>query len=338
MPKTDIRLSSLGHKLVIMYLLNKINTFKITAVLLLCITTGKSIAQLAHNQYPCAECAVYDNNGNDLKGFIISNKNDLNTKGSKVNEYSANTWGYLQVRSALVPSVNKTGEKKGERNFGEPIMATYVLYKTKDDAQSTWWARECNSPKGPITGKKVKAEEEPLAIPDVRYETITNDLEPKNFTIVEYYNNLYNERDYDVLLKNYMLIQNGTVKDPSDYKSIIDFHNDFLKKFSYVSDPVLMKRSFITLLTGTSGAKYIGYFNVVDGKLAGKLEAIDFQYERDKDTLVKKVFTKLTGGMVYVYGDENFDLEKPIVMYARAHDIRLKRRHTNTTKKFNEDK
>ena len=321
-----------------MYLSKSFNTLKITAALLFCLTTGRSIAQLDHNQYPCAECAVYDNNGNDLKGFTISNKKDLYTKGGKVNEYSGNTWGYLQVRSASVPSINKTGERKGERNYGENIMATYVLYKTKDDAEATWWARETNSPKGPLTGRKIKDDDQGLAIPSVRYETITDDLGSKTFTIVESYNNLYNERDYDILLKNYMLMSNGTVVNTADYKSIIDFYNDFLKKFTYVDDPVLMKRSFITLFTGSSDRKYIGYFNIIDGKLAGKLEAVDFVYNKDKDTLVKKVFTHLAGSTVYVYGDENFDLEKPIVMYAREHAIKLRRRHTNTTRKFNEDK
>ena len=321
-----------------MYLLKNATSLKITSLVLLCLASGRSVAQLAHNQYPCAECATYDNNGNDLRGFITSNKKDLDTKGSSVNEYSDNSWGYMQVRSALVPSVNKSGDKKGEYNYAESIMATYALYKTKDDAQATWWARECNSPSGPMTGRVVKVDDGTLAIPEVRYETLTSYAEPKAFTIVEYYNNLYNQRDFDVLLKNYLLLENGTVKDRSDYKSIIEFYNNFLKKFSYVDDPVLMKRSFITLFTGNSGAKYIGYFNIVDGKLAGKLEPIDFQYDRDKDTLVNKVFKKLTSSMVYVYGDENFDLEKPIVMYARAHDIHLKRRHTNTTTKFNEDK
>ncbi len=319
-----------------MYLLKSFNTLKIAALFLLCIPAGRSFAQLDHNQFPCAECAMSDNNGNDLKGFTISNKSDLFRKGSKVNEYSGNTWGYLQVRSATVPSINKKGEKKGERNYGETIMATYVLYKTKEDAQATWWARETNSPKGPITSRIIK--DESLAIPATRYETITEDLASKTFTIVESYNNLYNERDYDVLLKNYMLLSNGTVKNTTDYKSIIDFFNDFLKKFTYVDDPVLMKSSYITLLTGNSGTKYIGYFNIVDGKLAGNLESLGFQYERDKDTLVKKVFTHLAGKTVYVYGDENFDLEKPIVMYARLHDIKLRRRHTDTPRKFNDDK
>lgn len=321
-----------------MYSLKNINSLKVSALLSLCLTAGSSMAQLAHNQYPCAECAVYDNNGNDLKGFVISNRKDLNEKGDKINEYSGGSWGYLQVRSASVPSVNKTGDKKGERNYAESITATYALYKTNDDAQATWWARECNSPNGPMTGRKIKDEDQDVAAVCVPYPTLTSNVEPKAFTIVEYFNNLYNQRDYDVLLKNYILLENNTVKDPADYKSIIDFYNGFLKKFSYVDDPVLMKRSFITLLTGASGAKYIGYFNIVDGKLAGKVEAINIQYEKDKDTLVNNVFSKLAGHWVYVYGDEHFDLERPIVMYARAHDIKLKRRHTNATTKFNEDK
>ncbi len=321
-----------------MPLLKSMNTFGFATLVLVCTATGNLNAQLQHNQYPCAECAVQDNNGNDLKGFIIRNKRDLYTKGDIVIAASDNNWGYLQIRSATVPSVNKTGEKKGEMNYAEAIMATFVLNKTKDGAQATWWARETNNPQVPLTSKMVKEQGEAPEIPIVRYETMMDGLAPKAFTIVEYSNNLYNERDYDILLKNYFLVENGAIKNNDDYKSIISYYNDFLKKFSYVDDPILGKRSFITLLTATSGNKYIGYFNIVNGKLAGKLEPIDFQYQKDKDTLVNKVFTKLTGSTVYVYGDENFDLEKPMVMYAREHDIKLKRRHTDTPKKFNDDK
>ncbi len=321
-----------------MPLLKSRNIFGIATLVLVCTATGNLNAQLQHNQYPCSECAVHDNNGNDLKGFIIRNKRDLYTKGDIVIAASDNNWGYLQIRSATVPSVNKTGEKKGEMNFAETIMATFVLSKTKDGALASWWARETNNPQGPLTSKMVKEEGDAPEIPIVRYEGMMHDLESKAFTIVEYSNNLYNQRDYDVLLKNYFLVENGAIKNNDDYKSIISYYNDFLKKFSYVDDPILSKRSFITLLTATSGNKYIGYFNIVNGKLAGKLEPIDFQYQKDKDTLVNKVFTKLTGSTVYVYGDENFDLEKPMVMYAREHDLKLKRRHTDTPKKFNDDK
>ena len=321
-----------------MPLLKSMNTIGFAALVLLCTTSGNLNAQLMHNQYPCAECAVGDNNGNDLKGFIIRNKRDLYEKGDNVNAASGNTWGYMQIRSATVPSVNKSGEKKGEMNYAESIMATYALYKSKNGAQATWWARETNNPKGPLTSKMVKEQGDAPEIPIVRYETITNDLTPKAFTIVEYSNNLFNERDYDVLLKNYFLVENGAIKSSDDYKSIISFYNDFLKKFTYVDDPSLGKRSFITMHTTPAGNIYIGYFNIVNDKLAGRLEAVNFEYQKDKETLVKKMFAKLTGSMVYVYGDDNFDLEKPIVMYAREHEIKLKRRHTNTTKKFNEDK
>jgi len=321
-----------------MLLLNRFNALKLSTLLFVSACVTGASAQLVHNQYPCAECAVFDNNGNDLKGFIKSNKRDLDIKGSKVNEYSGNNWGYLQIRSAAVPTINKYGEKKGDLNYAEVIMATFALYKSPDGAKATWWARECNSPNGPLTFRKVKDEGEPLEIENVRYETVTHELESKVFTIVEYYNDLYNERDYDMLLKNYMLMENGPVKDPTDYKAVIDYYNDFLKKFTYVDDPILGKRSFITFFAGSNNSKYIGYFNMVNSKLAGKLEAIDFQYESDKDTLVNKVFNKLKGGVVYVYGDETFGMEKPMVKYAREHNVKLKLPRTNTTKQFNDDK
>ena len=76
---------------------------------------------------------------NGIDSILKYHPNILNTinKWYVVNEYSDNNWGYLQVRSANVPTINKYGEKKGELNFAEVITATFALYKSPDGAKAT---------------------------------------------------------------------------------------------------------------------------------------------------------------------------------------------------------
>jgi hypothetical protein len=304
---------------------------KRTLVVLLCAATGSSFAQY-HNLYPCGECAVSENNGSDLKGFIKSNTKELNYAGGMVNEFSDGNWGYMEVKNVRVPSI----DQKRNLNYTEYINTTLALYKTKDGAKATWWGRQANTPKGPLVSKVPDGE--PQAGMDVvRYYDVTHALEQKKFAIVEYYNDDYNELDYDVLLKNYMLVEHGTVKNINDYKPIIAFYDTFVTKFTYLDDPILGNKSFITFLTANN-ARYMGYFNMVNGKLAGHLEAVDIQYEKDKEDLVKRTFKKLTGNVVYVYGDDIFGLEKTILNYGHTNKIKLERRKTTTTKKFNNDK
>lgn len=311
----------------------KLLTFKITTLLLLSVATGNVKAQtFVRNQYPCAECAVFDNNGNDLRGFINRNKSELLARGSKVNEYSSNTWGYLQIKNAKVASM----DKKGNLNYSEPIDVTLALYKTEDGAKATWMARETNATKGPLVYIKVN-DEGKLDLENVKYTKITEQLETKKFAIVEYYDDTYNDRDYDNLLKNYILIKSGAIKDATAFKPIIEFHNNFLTKFTYLSDPVLEPKSFITFFTA-NGTRYIGYFNVVNSKLAGKLDVYKVEYEKDRAPLVTEIFRKLKGNVVYLYGDDTFGMEPEIIKYARENQIKIKNRKPSTVKKFNEDK
>jgi len=304
---------------------------KRTMVALLCVATSTSFAQY-HNLYPCGECAVSENNGSDLRGFIKSNTKELNYIGGKVNEVSDNGWGYLEVKTVQVPSI---GQNKN-LNYSEYINATLALYKTKDGAKATWWARQGNTPKGPLVSKITDGDVQ-AGMDVVRYNEVTHALEQKEFALVEYYNDDYNQLDYDVLLKNYILTEHGTVKNINDYKSIVAFYDTFVTKFTYLDDPMLGNKSFITFFTA-NGTKYMGYFNIVNGKLAGHLEATDIQYEKDKDDLVKATFKKLTGNVVYVYGDDIFGLEKTILNYGHTNKIKLERRKTATNKKFNNDK
>jgi hypothetical protein len=314
-----------------MSVLKTFTAVKITTLVLLCVAANNSFAQYK-NLYPCGECAVYDNNGNDLNGFIKSNTKQLNYFGSKVNEYSDNTWGYMEVKTVRVPSI----DQQRNLNHSEYINTTLALYKTKDGAEATWWGRQANTPKGPLVSKMVDDNGQ-AGMDIVRYWNVTHALEQKTFAIVDYYNNDYNQLDYDVLLKNYLLVEHGTVKDINDYKSIVSFYDTFLTKFTYLDDPLLGHKSFITFFT-SNNTKYMGYFNIVNGKLAGHLEGVDIQFEKDKDELVKTTFRKLTGNVVYVYGDDIFGLEKNILNYGHNNKIKLIRRKTTTSKKFNDDK
>jgi hypothetical protein len=287
------------------------------------------------NPYPCGECAVFDNNGNDLRGFITTNKRELRSRGAVVNDYSNGTWGYMQVRTTSVPSVIHDDRRHiGELNYTQYIRATLALYEGKDNEKATWWARQCSLPTGPLVFIKT---EEPVDMDLVRYSNVFRDLEKKKFTIVEYYDTSYNDRDYDNMLKNHIMVSGFAFKDADEYKPIIDFYNNFLSKFSYTEDPLLENKSFITLFN-TSKNKYMGYFNVVNGKLSGKLDVIDLQYERDKDTLVAHTFKKLKGSVVYVFGDETYGMDKNIIAYGRKNNIKLKRWNTAAARKFNDDK
>lgn len=303
-----------------------------TVMLLPLLASTVASAQY-RNLYPCAECAVYDNNGTDLRGFIASNRDDLIKVGSKINEYSDSGWGYLAVKTAHIPSI----DQQQYLNYSEYINTTFALYKTLEGAKSTWWGRQCNTPSGPLVCRKVDFDGD-LGMDLVRYYEVTHDLEQKRFAIVEYFNSGYNQLDYDVLLKNYILIEHGVVKDIRDYKGIINYYDSFLKKFTYMEDPLILYKSFITCLT-VNGHKYIGYFNVINGKLAGHLETVDIQYEKDKDDLVTATCKKLLGNEIYVYGDDIFDLEKAFLKYERTNSkVKIKRRITSSAKSFNTDK
>lgn len=309
-------------------------TIKVAALVVLPALSVNSQAQvqISTNQYPCAECAVFDNNGNDLEGFINTNKTDLLTRGMKVNQFSNNTWGYLQIKNVRIPSVSK----KGDLSYNNYINTTLALYKTEDGAKATWWARQSNAPQGALVYLKTE-DNNKLSINNVKYYEVTHALEAKKFALVEYANNDYNQLDFDVLVKNYILLSADAVKDPNDYKAIIDFYNEFLTKFTTIEDALLENRSFLTFIT-INKVKYIGYFNVVNSKLAGKLEAVTIDYEKDKETVVADIFKKLKGKSVYVYSDEIFGLDKTIIKYGHENNFKLIRRKTADTKKFNEDR
>ena len=296
---------------------------------------GYSYTKTCRNPYPCGECAVFDNNGNDLRGFISTNKRELNSRGSVVNDYSNGTWGYMQVKTASVPSViHDDRQHIGELNYSQYIRATLALYQGKNNEKATWWARQCGLSSSPLVFIKTT---EPMDMDLVQYSNVFNELSKKKMTIVEYYDTSYNDRDYDNMLKNHIMVSGLAFKDADEYKPIMDFYNGFVSKFAYTEDPVLENKSFITLFS-TSRNKYLGYFNIVNGKLSGKLETVDLQYERDKDTLVAHTFKKLTGSVIYVYGDDTFGMDKNIIGYGRKNNLKLKRWNTAAARRFNDDK
>lgn len=318
-----------------MSLSKKSHVIKLSALLLLA-TAGRVAAQptVCKNQYPCSVCAVYDNNGNDLRGFINSNKRQLELRGGKLNEASGGKWGYLLVRTANVPSVSSKWEKKGDLNMAAFIRATYVMNKTKDGEQATWWARECNLNNGPLVQIKVN-DEGKLDMENVRYEKLMNGLSGMTFTLVEYADT-FNARDYDNMLKSYIATKCGAI-DVNDYRGLVDFFNGFAGHFTTTEDAALTNSSFIAFYTGASNTRYIAYFNMVNDKLSGRLDVLDLQYEKDMDTTINHIFPKLTGKNIFIYGDETYGMDKRMIMYGKNHDLHLKRRRTNVSGKFNNE-
>ncbi|MCD6010907.1 MAG: hypothetical protein K0Q79_769 [Flavipsychrobacter sp.] len=315
-------------------------SIRLAALGLISICATTSYAQFTrpvrHNLYPYADAVVYDNNGRDLAGFIKSNKRETGRNAEKISEFSNNKWGYIQISNARVPSINirPTAEgKKVDLSYSEYIDATLALFNTKEGVQATWWARQANKPDGAFFSKKV--DKTGLDAQLVRYEELVSEMNTKDFTIVDYNDSVYNDKDYDKLLKNYIIVDNSAVKDVNDYKQLIEFFNNFLSKFTYVEDPLLENKSFITCVT-VNKTKYLGYFNVIQNKLAGHLQVADLQYQRDIDSVVTNVFKKLKGKTVYVYGDDIFGMEKTLLKYAHLHPaLTLIRRNTSTTDKFN---
>jgi hypothetical protein len=313
------------------------NKLKIAAFGIVTLLAGNSYAQVCHNMFPYVQGVVNDNNGYDLVSYVKNSAKDVAVKAAKINEYSGGEWGYIQVKVIKAPSVEieRVNDKyvKNHLNFSQPIDATLAMCNTKEGMKATWWARQCNNSAGPLFYKKaddaVKTD-----MPIVYYTDVTKELAAKKFTLVEYNNETYNRRDYDQMLKNYITLENGIVKDAGEYKTIIDFYNNFLSKFGYVSDPLLEDKSFVTFFTAGKN-RYAGYFNIENSKLSGHLEPVDIQYEKDKDTVVNNTFKKLTGKTIYVYGDDIYGMQKNMLRYGHLHNVKLIRRKTNTNKKFN---
>ncbi len=315
-------------------------TIKLAAFGIFSLVAGTTTAQVCHNLYPYSDGVVYDNNGHDLRGFISSNKKEVTYRAGKINHLSNGHWGYMQVNKSRVPSINihpTPSGKKVDLSFSEYIDATLALFDTKDGVKATWWARQCNNKQGPLFYKNVEAPGK-IDADIVRYEDFKSEYATKDFTIVEFNDSGYNQRDYDQLLKNYIIMENGTVKNESDYKNIIQFYDNFLTKFTYLEDPLLEKKSFITCFK-SNDTKYLAYFNIVNGKLAGNLQLADLQFAKDRDTLVANVMSKLTGKEVYVYGDEIFGMEKTLLNYGHTHPaLKMIRRRTTDNEKFNKGK
>ena len=323
---------------------------KLVAVVLFCAVSGAAIAQSRFNtkspvpvsgpmgyqkrytnKFPSPESATFDNNGNDLRGFINTNKNVLNAVGSAVNDASGFSWGYLQVKTVKIPGQ----DNKGNLNYYESFDATLALTRGRDGNKATWWAREYNQSRGPLLYYKV-GDPGILSIDNVRYTEVINDLQQKAFTLIEYYDSTGNSKDFDILLKNIIMVRSGTIKDIGDYKTLVDFYNGFLGKFSEVNDPVLDDKSFISFFKG-NGSDYVGYFNIVNGKLSGRLELIDAPFERDKIKMVSDIFKRLTGNFIYIYGDAPFGMDKMIVRRAEAGNMKVAIKNYSMTSKFNND-
>jgi hypothetical protein len=305
---------------------------KLIAILLLSVAVQNSIAQVWHeNKFPSQEAATFDNNGNDLRGFINKYKTDFQAKGDVVNDASHNSWGYFAIKNVKVPGT----DKKGNLNYYESFDVTLGMYKTRDGGKATWWGRQHNSPKGAMVYFKA-GDPSMLAMDNVKYADVINELNTKKFTIVEYADTMYSRNDFDLLLKNCIFLKNGTIKEVSQYKTMVDFYNGFLDKFTAVNDAVVDDKSFITFFKAGNN-KYAGYFNIVNGKLSGKVELIDAPFERDRIAFVDGLFKNLTGSTIYVYGDDAFEMDRIIRKRAEKANLKLEMRKTTATRKFNQD-
>ncbi len=306
---------------------------KVIAIVLLSLVAGNSDAQLNRKiKFPSPESATYDNNGNDLRGFINRNKNDFEAKGNKVLDASGNDWGYMQIKNVKTPGE----DKKGNLNYLESFDVTLAMMKTKGGAKATWWTREYNSTSGKLLYYKV-GEAGLLAYDNVKYTEVITDLLPKSFDIIEYSDTLLNQGDFEILFKNCMFVKNGTIKDVNDYKNLVEFYNTFLAKFTAINDPVIDNKSFITCFSGKSGANYVGCFNIVNGKLSGRVEQVEAPFERDKIKYVNDIFKKLTGSSINVYGDDYFGMEKMMKTRADKSNMKIDFKKTNSRRKYNED-
>lgn len=281
---------------------------------------------------------MHDNNGNDLAGLTRNYKKQFNAAGDMVINASNDEWGYMLVRTANVPSVSSRWETKGDLNYTTPIRTTLAMVKSKESNAATWWARECNMDNGPIVQIRTKSQgNEEVELPQQRHERVFHGLEAKKMTLIEYLDT-FNMRDYDYLIrKNHIVSKLGAIN-TEDYKTIVGYFNNFLGKFSYTDDPLITRMSFITFCTGNSGDKYMAYFNVENDKLSGTLERLNIQYESDRDSLVKHTFAKLTTRTIYIYGDDSYDLDKTMIKYAKDNEYKLRRRKTNVTTKFNDER
>lgn len=310
------------------------------ALLLLVSCSGALQAQerkTCKNQYPCGDCAVHDNNGNDLAGFTRVHKKQFFSNGDIVTAASGNEWGYMFMRTAIVPSVSSKWETKGDLNYTNPIRTALAMVRSKDNSVATWWARECNMENGPVTQvKTASVGNEEVELPMKRYDNVFRDLDGKKMTLVEYLDT-FNMRDFDYLLqKNHIVVKCGTIK-PADYKAVVDYFNSFLGKFSYTDDPVITRMSFVTFFAGTGKDKYIGYFNVVNDKLSGFLEPLVIDYENEKDSIASRAFARLATRTVYIYGDDSFGMDKSMIRYAKANEYKLRRRTTKANTRFNDE-
>jgi len=306
---------------------------KLLSLLLLSAAFGPVVAQPIHyDRFPGIESATYDNNGYDLRGFIKGNKASMDSRAAKVYEYSSNNWGYMQVKTVKVPGE----DKKGRKDYYHSFNVTLALAKTNMGDKATWWTREYNQPNAPLVYAKA-GDDVNLGMDNVKYADVANELQSKKFTIVEYFDTSLNTKDMDMMLGNVIYIKGGAVKQLEDYKAIIDFYNEFMGKFSAVSDPQIEDMSFITFVRSAT-QRYIGYFNVVNGKLSGRLEPLDIQFESDKAKFVDHMMKHVSGHDLYLYGNKTFGMEKTINKKAAVKNLKAYRKYPTMTGTFNDIK
>ncbi len=303
----------------------------LTGLLLVAAVGSVSAQKLNPNRFPSPTSILYDNNGNDLKGFSLKYKNDFENKGSIVLQAGGSDWSYVQLKNIKSPGINK----KGELNYLNAFDVTLLTYKTRTSGKATWWSREFNLPEGKL--QYFKAEDDGKIPYDVvKYTDVTNELQNKKMTIAEYVDTLTRPHDFELLFGNTLFVKAGTVREASDYSAIVAFYTKFLEKFTNVNDPVLDDKSFVTFVKAGS-TEYVGYFNMVNGRLQGFLDKPESGFERDKVKFVNEIFRNITGAVVYVYGDDQFGMGKMVKAKVDKANLKMEMVKTSSSKKFNAD-
>jgi len=298
---------------------------------LLALSSGSFAQRMSTLRLPSPDAVVYDNNGNDLRGFITTHKSDFTAKSEMVKSAVGSDWAYVQARNVKVPGT----DRKGNLNYSQPFDVTVAISNAGSAPKSTWWAREYNSAKGKLTWFTTDNSNNP-GMEVVKYDVFINELNTKKMTLVEYNDTVVNEYDYDDMVKNCLFVKQGTIPEIAEYGEITKFTNHFLSKFSSTSDPVLEGKSFVTFQKAGSH-DYVTYFNVVNSKLTGAIWQMDAPFEADRMRFVNALLHKLTGNTLYFYGDTFLGLDKIIRKKTDDTNLRVEFLKTKSSKIFNKD-
>jgi hypothetical protein len=304
---------------------------KLAIICFLFFASNLSIAQkMSKYRLPSAEAAVYDNNGNDLRGFIAAYKKEMEEKSAMVKSTSG-AWMYMMMRNVTTPAT----DKNGNLNYTQPFTVTLAMSAAALPPKATWWAREYNSGKGKVV-HYAASNPAVLGLDLVKQTPFINEMNTGKMTLVEYIDTVANLYDYDDFFKNTLFVKRGLMTNVADYGALVKYMNTFLEKFSSTSDAVLEGKSYVLFFKG-SEAQYVIYLNFVNNKLTGAVWQVEARFEADRVKFVNEVFRKFTGKSVYAYGADYFDMEKIVRKKAESSNLKIEFVKPTSSKVFNKD-